>query len=278
MRNDSFDPVRPVPRFLAEQEEQGFGDVRDEGVVLRRLFKVSLLVAAVAVTGIAVLAMGNPLTLFTDATASLAGNSSPQPQPATDQAAPAVQSAANAPALSETAADAQPLPQAAPAREEVVAAVASASNDQNRDQAETTKPSSEALFRQFQSWLSEQDAQAKAEPVQPAQDPPAQVVADPAQVAAPAPIMRDAPVQATEDDARIAHPPLPKRRHVPPVHEALVDPRAPNARKPATRPQDARAARPPVQHVQDARAQEPPPPQPQPTQAPSFLPIFGQRN
>jgi hypothetical protein len=28
MRNDSFDPVRPVPRFLAEQEEQGFGDVR----------------------------------------------------------------------------------------------------------------------------------------------------------------------------------------------------------------------------------------------------------
>jgi hypothetical protein len=276
MRKDSFDPG-PVPRFLSEQEEPDFGDVRDEGVVLRRLFKVSLLVAAVAVTGIAVIAIGNPFALFTDATASLAGNSSPQP--ATEQSVPAIQSAANAPALSEqTAADAQPLPQAAPARQEV-AAEAPASNDQNRDQAETPKPSSEALFRQFQSWLSEQDTQAKAEPVQPAQDPPAQVAPDPAQVAAPAPIMRDTPLQAAEDDARIAHPPLPKRRHVPAVHDAaLVDPHAPNVRKPAPRPQDPRAAHPPVQRMQDARAQQDPPPQPQPAQAPSFLPIFGQRN
>src|ERR1700749_486049 len=79
MPKDHFDPARPLPRYLAEQAEQGFGNVRDEGVVLARLFKVSLLVAAVAVPGIAVLALGNPLALFTDAPASLAGSSSSQP-------------------------------------------------------------------------------------------------------------------------------------------------------------------------------------------------------
>lgn len=277
MPNDSFDPDGPLPRFLVEQEERGFVDDRDEGVVLSRLFKATLLIAAVAVAGIAVVAFGNPMALFTDATASLVGSSSPQP--ATDQPAPAVQSAVNAPALSETAADAQALPPLAkdvPAREEIAAA-APAGNDQNRDQAETNKPSSEALFKQFQSWLSEQDAQAKAESVQPVEDPPARAAQEPTQVAAPAPIMQEVPTQAAEN-VRAPRRLTPKHRQDTAAHTALADPHAQNVRKPAPRVQDARAAHPPVQHVQDARAQEPPPPQPQPTQAPSFLPIFGQRN
>ena len=184
---DRFDPADPLPRFLAEQEEQDFGNYRDEGAVLSRLFKASLLVAAVAVTGLAVLALGNPLALFSDATASLVGNSSPKP--ATDQPAPVIQSAENAPALAQSTADPQPLPPtatAAPAREENTAA-----GPVSKDQAEPSDAASEALFRRFQTWLSDQDTQAKAEPVQPA-------------IAAPAPIMQeypaqDAPAQAAEN-------------------------------------------------------------------------------
>lgn len=270
--NDSFDPVDPLPRFLAEQAEQDIGNIRDEGVVLARLFKASLLIAAVAVAGIAVLALGNPVALFTDATASLVGSSSPQP--AAEQPAPAVQSVANAPALAQPAANAQALPPAAndaPGRQDVAAAEP-AGRDQNRDQAQTNKPSSEALFRQFQTWLSEQDAQAKAEPVQPAQDAPAPIVQE-----APAPIMQEAPAQAAED-VRAAHPPTQKRRHVTAAHDAQAETHAPGLRKQVRRPQDIRPEHPPVQRMQDARAQEPPPPQPQPAQAPSFPSIFGQRN
>ena len=159
----------------------------------------------------------------------------------------------------------------APDRQDVAAADP-AGSDQNKDQAQTSEPSSDALFKQFQAWLVQQDTQAKP-------DQPDQVKAEPAPpvIAAPAPIMQETPAQAA-DDVPVAHPPIPKRRHVPAVHDAQVDPRAPNARKPAPRTQEAHAARPPGRPVQDARAQEPQPPQPQPTQAPSFLPIFGGRN
>jgi hypothetical protein len=251
---DRFDPADPLPRFLDERAEQDFENYRDEGVVLSRLFKGSLLVAAVAVTGLAVVAVGNPLALFTDATASLVGNSSPQP--ATDQSAPAIQSAENAPVLAQSTADPQVSPPTvtdAPARQENTAAA-----PVSKDQAAPSDAASEILFRQFQTWQSEQDTQAKAEPVQPA-------------IVAPASIMREAPVDAAAN-APTPHRPLPKRRPDPAAHNAQADPRAPSVRKPPPRAQDARAARTP----QDARAQEPP--APQPAQAPSFLPIFGQRN
>jgi hypothetical protein len=268
---DRFNPADPLPRFLAEQVEQDFGNFRDESVVLSRLFKVSLLVAAVAVTGIGVVALGNPLALFKDATASLVGSSSPQP--ATDQPAPAIQSAENAPASGQTMAVAQAVPvpatDAPPREENAVAEPAG----KDKDQAEAGKPSSEALFRQFQTWLSQQDAQARAAPAQPAQDAPAQVVHDPA-LAAPAPIMQEAPAEAAEN-VRPPHRLAQKRRQDPAVHSAQADPRAQNVRKPPPRAQTARAAPPPTRPPQDARAQEP---QPQPAQAPSFLPIFGQRN
>jgi hypothetical protein len=259
---DRFDPADPLPRFLVEQAEQDFGNYRDEGVVLSRLFKGSLLVAAVAVTGLAVVAVGNPLALFTDATASLVGNSSPQP--AIDQPAPAIQSAENAPASGQPTAGAQAFAQAlpppaadAPARQESTTAAPA-----SKDQAAPSDAQSEILFRQFQTWLSEQqDTQAKAEPVQPA-------------LAAPAPIMQEAPAEAA-DNAPTPHRPLPKRRPDAAAHNAQADPRAQNVRKPPPRAQAARAAPPPTRPPQDARAQEP---QPQPAQAPSFLPIFGQRN
>jgi len=286
MPKDNFDPDGPLPRFLVEQEEQPFGDYRDEGVMLSRLFKASLLIAAVAVTGIAFVAFGNPVALITDATASLMGSASPQP--AADQQAPVVQSA-DAPALKQALADAQvPPPPAndapaqplaandtpaapAPFRQDVAAADL-AGSDQNKDQAPPGEPSSDALFKQFQSWLVQQDAQGQTEQAKAEPAPPT--------IAAPAPIMQETPVSAA-DDVPVAHPPLPKRRHVPAVHDAQADPHAPNARKPTPRTQEAHGSRPPGRAVQDARAQEAqqPPPQPQPAaQAPLFSSIFGGRN
>jgi hypothetical protein len=274
LTKNRLDPADPLPRFLAEQAEDG--DIRDEGVVLARLFKVSLLVAAVAVTGIAVIAFGNPVALFTNTTASLAGSSSPQRD--SDSSAPPLQ-AADEPALKQALADAQvPPPNAidTPAPAEMSAAESAANVQAQQDQAQQDKapadtggPSSDALFRQFQAWVADQDAHAKPEPAQP-------------MLAAPAPIMQEAPVSASEDD-RVTHPPAPKRRPAAAAaaHNAPpVDLHAQGARKPTPRTQEAHPPRPSARVAQDARAQqELPPPPPQPAQqSSSFLPFFNQRN
>jgi hypothetical protein len=273
--NDSFDPADPLPRFLTEQPD--FGGVHDEGAAASRFFKASILITAVMATGIAVLAIGEPAALLSKVTASLVGNSSPQP--GTDPLAPAIQTAANAPALTQSTADAQADAQAlpptandAPARNEVAAPEPAA-----KDPAETSAPSSEALFRQFQTWMSDQDAQAKAEPAQPVQDAAAQPAQD-----APAQVAQDAPAQAA-DNVQAPHRLAQKHRHVPAEHNAQAEMRTQSPRKPVRRVQDARAerppvqpARPPVQPVQDARAQQDP--SGPNAQAPGFMSIFGQRN
>src|SRR5690349_19671826 len=188
--NDSFDPVDPLPRFLAGQtEQQGIADVRDRGVTISRVI-LSILVAVVTATGVAALALGSPAALFTEVTASLTSN--PPPQPSTAPSPPAIQAADNAPALAQfntdAKADAETLPPTAndaPASSEVAAAEPAASepaakdpvgmepaaqDPAAKDPAETIAPSSDALFRRFQTWLSDQDAQAKVEPAQPSQD------------------------------------------------------------------------------------------------------------
>lgn len=284
--NDSFDPADPLPRFLAGQtEQQGIGHVRDGGVTAWRVF-MSILVAAATATGVAALALGNPVALFAEVTASLTGN--PSPQPRANPSPPAIQTADNAPALTQPNADAkadvETLPPAAndaPAGSELVAAEPAASepaaqdptakdpvakDPAAKDATETIAPSSEALFRQFQAWLSDQDAQAKAEPAEPAQD------ATPAQAEPNAPAQTDENVRAPAPH-RLAQ----KHRRVPSVHNVPAEMRAQNVRRPIPRAQDARAVQPPVRPVQDARAQEPTSGPSAPT--PSFLPpIFGQRN
>ena len=277
--NDSFDPVDPLPRFLAGQtEQQGIADVRDRGVTISRVI-LSILVAVVTATGVAALALGSPAALFTEVTASLVGNT--PPQPATAASPPAMQTADNAPALAQSntdaKADAEALPPAAnnalassevaaaePAASEPAAQDPTANDAVAKDPTETIAPSSEALFRRFQAWLSDQDAQAKAEPAQPAQD------------AAPAQAEPNAPAQ-TDENVRAPHRLAQKHRRAPAVHNVPAEMRAQNVRRPIPRAQDARAIQPPVRPVQDARAQEPSPgPN---TPAPSFLPpIFGQRN
>src|SRR5688572_1476793 len=99
---DGFDPAHPLPRFLADQAGQDIGNAVDEAASTSRLFKASVLIAAAAATGIAALAAGDPVALLGWGPASLVGNSS--------QSAPAIQSAADAPAPIPSIADAHLLP------------------------------------------------------------------------------------------------------------------------------------------------------------------------
>lgn len=245
-----FDPTHPLPQFLADRAEQDIGNGTDGAVPASRAFKASILIATATATGIAVLAMGNPAGLLAEMSASLVGNSTPQPTPA-------VQSAADAPALVASAADAQDLP---PTTNEVATRTEiAASEPAGKDQTEKSEPPSEALFKQFQAWAAEQDAQAHGGPVQPVQDAPAQAMQND-----PAP---------TAKNIGVPYRQVQKRRQVrAAVRNARAEVRAQNLRKQIPREQGARAERPPVQ---DARAQD------QSAQnAPglSFLPIFGQRN
>ena len=144
-----FDPTHPLPQFLADRAEQGIGNATDGVVGTSRAFKASILIGTVTAAGIAVLAMGNPVGLLAEMSASLVGNSAPQPTPE-------IQSAADAPALVASAADAQDLPPTtneAPARAEIAA-----SEPAGKDQTEKSEPPSETLFRQFQAWAADQGA------------------------------------------------------------------------------------------------------------------------
>ena len=250
-----FDPTHPLPRFLADRAEQDIGNATDFGnathraVPASRAFKASILIATATATGIAVLAIGNPVGLLAEMSASLVGNSAPAPTPA-------IQSAAEPPAIvaSADAQDSPPTTNEAPSRSEIAA-----SEPADKDQTEKSEPPSEALFRQFQAWAAEQDAQPPGEPVQPVQDAQAQIVQN-----VPAPAAKN---------VRVPYRQVQKRRQVrAPVRNARAEVRTQNLRKQIPRAQSARAERPPIQ---DARAQG------QPVQnapEPSFLPIFGQRN
>ncbi|HKU09547.1 MAG TPA: hypothetical protein VJR30_26055 [Bradyrhizobium sp.] len=246
---DSFDPAYPLPRFLAVQAERDTGNVGDGAATPSRVFKAGALIVAATATGIAVLAMADPAALLAKVSASLVDNASP---PST----PAIQSAADAPALAPSAADAQALAPTtgdAPARAEIAA-----SEQPGTDPAEDSESSPEALFRQFQAWAAEQDVQARDAPVPSAQDAPAQVVQK-----APAPAAENA--SAPQRSAQ-------RRRHVRAEHNARAEVRAENPRRQVRRAQSERRERPPVQdaRAQDASAQN--------AEAPSRWSLFGLRN
>jgi len=243
---DGFNPDHPL--FLADEpEQQGIGKAWDRvAVISSRVLKASILVATATAIGIAILSMGNPGTLVAYITASLVDKSALQP--GTDQSTPTIQSTADAQALPPTAKD-------APTRDEIAAA----SEPAGQSQTENSEPPSEALFRQFQAWAAEKDAQAQVGPVQHVQDATAQVV-------------QNAPAQVAEN-ARAPLRPMQKHRHVRPVHSARAEIRpVHNPRKKVRREQNARVQVPPAQ---DARAQDQ---SVQNAEAPSFLQTFGLRN
>ena len=244
LTKDRFDLDYPLPLFLTDErdqqvltdepDQQGIGKAWDRAVIWPRLLNATILVATATAITIAILSVGNPVALFADVTASVADNSAVQP--GTDPSTPTVQSTADVKALPPPAKD-------APSRVEMAAA----SEPAAQHQPENGELSSEALFREFQAWAAEQDAQAKVTVQQPVQDAPAKAA----------------------ENARVSLRLMHKHRHAKPVHNARAEMRlAQHSRKKVQREQNARAE---VPSAQDALAQD------QSAQNP-FLQIFGWRN
>jgi len=265
---DDFSPDNLLPIFLSERadkpERSATGIALDRTIIWSRVLKTSILVVTAAV--IAFLLVGNSVAFFANITASLVDISAVRP--GTDQSTPTIQSTANAQPLLPIARDAPPVnpsadPEAAAPSDDKTALrpptpgsstatdaptrneIAAASEPTDQSQTGNRQPSADALFKQFQAWVAEQDPRAQVGPVQPAQDAPAQVLQD--------------------------H--LKKHRQVRPVQNTRIEIRPErDPRAKVRREQNARVQVPPVQ---DARAQDQ---SVQNAQAPSFLQSLGLRN
>ena len=161
-----FNPDDFLPRFLSDEplslvdepllladepDEQDIGKAWDRAVISSRVLTASILVATATAIGIAILSVGNRVTLLADVTASQVDT-------------------ADAQALPPTAKD-------APTRDEIAAA----SEPAGQNQTEKNEVP-EALFRQFQASAAEKDTQAQVgQPIQETSGRVAQHV--PAQVA-----------------------------------------------------------------------------------------------
>lgn len=247
--NENFDPTHTSPRRPADLAVQGIETGSSEAGAVSPVLKAGILVTAIAASGIAVVAIGNPATLLAGVSASLVGNPSPP-------SAPVIQSAVEAPAPPAAIVEA-----VAPTTKEASASnEAAVSEPVGMDQSERSGPSPETLFALFQAWAVEQDTQQNREPVQPVQ--PVQVP--------PAQVERNNPAPAAED-VRPPRRPVQKRRQVRSVQNARAEMRKQKLRKQVQRPQ---AAQPPQRsRVEDARAQDTSAQSAQ-APAPSFLPFF----
>jgi hypothetical protein len=247
---EGFHPAHSLPLVSDDQiEQQEIGTVRPGAAAPSRVLMVSALITAVAAAAMAVviLSAGDPATPGADVTASLAANSKLQPD--ADQSTPKIQPIVDAAAVVQPAAEPPALP---PTAKDVSTREETAVSDPAvKDQAEQSTPTSETLFKQFQAWAAEQDAQPNYKPI--VQDAPVQVV------------------KRVAGNAPAASQLIQRRRYVRPVQNARAEVRTERARKKVRRTPAAQAARPPVeeartqgQPVQDAQA--------------SFLPIFAPRN
>ena len=238
---DDFDSTHPPAFLLAERaERQEAEDAPDRAVASPRLFKSIALIAVVTAIGAAaVLSIEDPMTLLANVTAPLVGNSAPQP--GSEPSTPTVQLAAETPASTQSAADAQPEPQTT---QEGPAQVASA-EPANEPASEKIEPASEDLFRKFQAWAADKDAQAQDASVQP---------------------VEDAPAQGVKRAARVPHRLVQRQPRAYPVRNARAEARPQAARK---------RARPEPPPASDARAQDG---SVQTGQPQSFLSTFGLRN
>jgi hypothetical protein len=158
-----------IPLFLSdhteEPEQPVIGKAWDIAAISSRILKTSILVITAAAIVFAIRLVGNPLALFTNATASLVATSSPQD--GTGQSMPIIQSTVGVQALPPTARE-------APTGDEIAAAFNSAS----QSQTENPQPPAEALFEQYQAWAAEEDARTQVRPLRPEQDAQAQPVQD----------------------------------------------------------------------------------------------------
>jgi hypothetical protein len=139
-----------IPLFLAAQEphRRGIGRGGHRAVVIASC----ILFAAGAAIVFTVLSAGNPLVLFTNATASVSVESAPQD--GTGRQMPIVQSTSGGQAL-------------APTAEEAFKNDDSDAAFKTAGETEIREPPAEALLKQFQAWATEEDARAEVQPMQP---------------------------------------------------------------------------------------------------------------
>jgi hypothetical protein len=247
---DSFPPDDRFPVFLSEDAgeigERDIGKAWNRATIASRILKVSIFAAVATAIGIAILLMGNPVSLVADVTAAWTDRSEVQPG--------ADPSTATTPSIAAVQ-DTPPATTDTPTREETAATPEPAA----QTRAEVDQPPSEAMFKQFQAWAAEEDARTQAEPVKPARDfPPVQAMQD-----APARVAQEAPAQVQ---------PAKKQRRAKSVQNARAEIR--HQRQPRTRYREEPSAPAPLAPVPDPRAQEQ---AAQPSQTPSFLQSFGIR-
>jgi hypothetical protein len=242
---DGFQPNRSLiflPEHAEETEQPDIGRTWDIETIASRVLRTSIVAATFTAIGIAILTIGNPVVLVANVTDWWADK--PALQPEAEPPAPTVQSIASTQDLPPATTDAPP-------RDEIAAAVEPA--DQSRaevgqSQAEVGQPLTEALFKQFQAWATEEETRAKVEPAQPA----------------PVRVLQEAPTQVR---------PAKKQRRARSVQNARaeIQPQR-NQRARLREEQDARGQALPIA---DPRAQDP---SVQNAQTPSFLQSLGLRN
>jgi hypothetical protein len=214
-----------IPLFLSdhteELEQPVIGKAWRRAAISSRILKMSILVVIAAAIVFAIRLVGNPLVLFTNTTASLVATSAPQD--GTGQSTPIGQSAVGVQAL-------PPIAREAPTGAEIAAAF----NTAYQRQTENPQPPAEAVFKQFQAWAAEEDAQVR-----------------------PVPSVQDAQPQVQDDQARVVNaraevrPVKNARAHVRSEHNARAKIRhLKNARARMRRQQNALAQVRPVQNTQ----------------------------
>jgi hypothetical protein len=214
----------------------------DSNLRPRRFLNASILGAVVAAIGIATLLVGNPVALFAGVASSLVDQSSLQS--GSDQPMPIMQFAVDV----QGKADAETLPPTSAADAPTLGKIAAVSESDPRP---SEADNHDALFRQFQAWLAEEQAKVKVRPVQDASAQAAQQV-------------------AVQDEERTVV--RSRQKSLRSSRNARAEIRSRHPRKRIQREQDARAQALPEQNSQV-------PDQPvQHDQAFPFLPIFGPHN
>jgi len=240
--NDGFQPDRS-PIFLSghaeETEQPDIGKAWDIAAISSRILKTSIVAVTVTAIGIAILSIGNPVTLVANVTDWWVDK--PALRREADPATSPTQAIARTQDSPTTTMDAPP-------REEIAAAVEPSAPSQTETagqrqaeggqrQAESSQPIiadnqpvTEELFKQFQAWAAEEETRkqagsAPAAPVRVAQDGPAQ--ARPAKKHRRVHSVQNARAEIRPQRhhrARIREQQQDVREQVPPV----ADPRAPD--------------------------------------------------
>jgi hypothetical protein len=223
-------PFSPDPRIHQLQSESP-GKARDRAATSSRILKRGLLVAVATAVGLLILPVENTAKILVEVTASLVDGSAIRPH--SYQPAPISQSPADA----QAPADAQVF---STAKNEPIAGESAASEPIEQNQTEIREPSPEILFKQFQAWAAEKDAQQLAT---------AQSVPDP-------PALQTAPARAIEKTAGSTGL-VQKDRHVQRVDSARTRMSMQDSRKEIRRPQNAGVNVPPAQRTGAQASQTP---------------------